>query len=83
MASERTRVAAEAYAISCARLRAAEDAAIAAYDRYDTDPDNIEYVIEWHAARLREAAFASRMRRAEAALRAAGGSTVEHARHCE
>lgn len=43
------------------QLRAAEEAARAAYARLECDPDNVEYRVEWYEARRCEAAAAARL----------------------
>jgi hypothetical protein len=50
--------AAQAYAVAREEHRMAEEAANAAYNRLETSPDTIEYVIDWNVARRREAAAA-------------------------
>lgn len=57
--------------------RAAEEAANAAYERLEGNPDSIEYLIGWHLARRHEAEVGWRKRRAEEALREVGGNPDE------
>jgi hypothetical protein len=67
------RSAVDAYLVARREHSEAEAAATAAWERYESNPDSIEYTIDWHVARRHEAEVALNAREATEALRRAGG----------